>query len=119
MFWKFVKQHNPSVALIEATANGPALYARIRNKARFEIRLITPRRASKAARLNAHIEKIRAKQIFLPQYAPWRQAFIDEIAGYPRDFDDQLDAMTQYLDYMDTKPTIMPAPRRGVVARPT
>jgi predicted phage terminase large subunit-like protein len=119
MFWKFVKRHNPSVALIEATANGPALYARIRNKARFDIRLITPRRASKAVRLNAHIEKIHAKQIFLPQCAPWRQAFIDEIAGYPSDFDDQLDAMTQYLDYMDTKPTIKPAPRRGVVARPT
>jgi predicted phage terminase large subunit-like protein len=119
MFWKFVRRHRPGVALIEATANGPALYARVQNRARFEIRLITPRRASKAARLNAHVEKIQAKRIFLPQEAHWRLAFIDEIASYPGDFDDQLDAMTQYLDYMDSNPTITPAPPRGIVARPT
>ena len=119
MFWKFVKRHRPSVALIEATANGPALHARVQKKARFEIRLITPRRAPKAARLNAHIEKIQNKQIFLPQGAPWRPAFIDEIVGHPGDFDDQLDAMTQYLDFMDSKPTIKPAPPRGIVGRPT
>jgi phage terminase large subunit-like protein len=70
-------------------------------------------------RLNAHIEKIQTRQIFLPQDAPWRLAFIDEIAGYPGEFDDQLDAMTQYLDFMDSKPTIKPAPPRGIVARPT
>src|SRR5258705_9770338 len=35
------------------------------------------------------------------------------------EFDDQLDAMTQYLDFMDSKPTIKPAPRRGIVGRPT
>jgi predicted phage terminase large subunit-like protein len=119
MFWKFATRHRPSVALIEATANGPALYARIQNKARFEVRLVTPRRAPKAARLNAHIEKIQNKQIFLLQGAPWRPAFIDEIVGFPGEFDDQLDAMTQYLDFMDTKPTIKPAPQRGIVARPT
>jgi predicted phage terminase large subunit-like protein len=119
MFWNFVKRLRPSVALIEATANGPALYARIRNKARFDVRLIAPRRASKAARLNTHIEKIQAKRIFLPQEAPWRFAFIDEIVGYPGEFDDQLDAMTQYLDFMDSKPTIKPAPPRAIAARPT
>ena len=119
MFWKFVRRYRPSVALIEATANGPALFARIQNKARFVVRPITPRRASKAARLNAHIEKIQGKQIFLPQEAPWRLAFINEIVGFPGEFDDQLDAMTQYLDFMDSKPTIKPAPQRGIVARPT
>jgi len=119
MFWKFATRHRPSVALIEATANGPALYARVQNKARFEVRLVTPRRAPKAARLNAHIEKIQNKQIFLLQGAPWRPAFIDEIVGFPGEFDDQLDAMTQYLDFMDSKPTIKPVPPRGIVARPT
>jgi predicted phage terminase large subunit-like protein len=117
-FWKFVTRHRPGVALIEATANGPALYARIQNKARCEVRLITPRRASKAMRLNAHIEKINTKQIFLPQAAAWRPGFIEVIAGYG-EFDDQLDAMTQYFDFMDSNPTIRPAPPRAIVARPT
>lgn len=118
-FWKFVKRYNPSVALIEATANGPALYARVRNKARFELRLITPRRASKAERFNAHVEKIRAKRVFLPMYAPWRHAFLDEITNFPGEFDDQIDAMTQYFDFADTNPTIKPPRARAIVARPT
>jgi predicted phage terminase large subunit-like protein len=117
-FWRFVKRNNPSVALIEKTANGPALYAAIRQKVRFEITLIIPRDA-KAHRLARHHPKIRAKKIYLPADAIWRGSFIDEIVGFPGEFDDQVDAMTQYLDYMGTKPLIpMPRPRESGIAVP-
>ena len=118
-FWLFVRKYSPSVALIENTANGPALYARVRQKAKFGLKLITPRRVSKAVRFNDHLPKIRNKHIHLPENAIWREAFIAEVVGFPGEFDDQVDAMTQYLDFMDTDPVIPPPPparATGVVA---
>jgi predicted phage terminase large subunit-like protein len=112
-FWWFVRKYNPSVALLENTANGPALYSMVRRKANFEIKLITPRRDSKAVRFNDHLPKIRNKHIHLPEFAIWREAFIAEIIAFPGEFDDQVDAMTQYLDFMETDP-IIPAPRPRV-----
>lgn len=113
-FWSFVRKHNPSVALIEDTANGPALHAAIRHKAKFKLELVTPRRDSKGARLNDHLPKIRGKRIYLPEFASWRNAFINEVVAFPGEFDDQVDAMTQYLDFMDNWPTIPPAPVRAL-----
>lgn len=115
-FWGFVKRYRPSVALIEKTASGPALYAAIKQKARFTLNLVVPR-TSKAERLHNHTAKIRGKRIYLPEAALWRDAFIDEVVRFPADFDDQVDAMTQYLDFMDTKPIIPKQPPRdsGIV----
>ena len=62
-FWSFMRKHNPSLALIENTANGPALIVEARRKARFEIKAVTPRRESKAARFHDHVPKIRRKLI--------------------------------------------------------
>ena len=76
----------------------------------FEIKLVTPRRDSKAVRFNDHLPKIRNKHIHLPEFAIWREAFVDEVIAFPGEFDDQVDAMTQYLDFMETDP-IIPAPR--------
>jgi predicted phage terminase large subunit-like protein len=98
------------MALIENTANGPALYSAVRRKAKFEIKLITPRQDSKAVRLHDHLPKIRNKHIHLPESAIWGEAFIAEIVAFPGEFDDQVDAMTQYLDFMETDP-IIPPPR--------
>ena len=121
-FWLFVRKFNPSVALIENTANGPALHAAVRKKAKFKLQLVTPRRDSKAGRLNDHLPKIRNKRVYLPESSVWREAFINEVIGFPSEFDDQVDAMTQYLDFMDGNPIIPPPPTRatGVVvfARP-
>jgi predicted phage terminase large subunit-like protein len=109
-FWRFVRKYNPSIALIENTANGPALYSMVRRKVHFEIKLITPRRDSKAVRFHDHLPKIRNKHIHLPESAIWREAFIAEVIAFPGEFDDQVDAMTQYLDFMETNP-IIPAMR--------
>jgi predicted phage terminase large subunit-like protein len=115
-FWRFVKKYRPSVVLIEKTADGPALYARVWEKAKrrnIEIKLIVPS-GPKAIRFNNHLPKIRGKKIFLPENALWREEFIAEVIGFPGPFDDQVDAMTQYLDFMDTDPVIPPRPTREV-----
>jgi predicted phage terminase large subunit-like protein len=114
-FWLLARTYKPSVALIENTANGPALHARVAPKARFKIELITPRDA-KAVRFKQHVPKIRNKQIYLPEFAVWRQPFIDEVVGFPAEFDDQVDAMSQYLDFMDTHPVIPPPQTRAMAA---
>jgi predicted phage terminase large subunit-like protein len=113
-FWLFVRRYNPSVALIENTANGPALYAMVRRKAKFELKVITPRHESKAARFNDHLPKIRNKRVHLPENAIWREAFIAEIVNFPDEFDDQVDAMTQYFDFMETNPIIPPPLVRAI-----
>ena len=114
-FWKFVKKHNPSVALIERGVNGWSLHAAVQRKAqsRFSLHLITPRRAPKAVRLSTHMPKLCGQKIYLPETATWREAFIDEVVNFPGDFDDQVDAMTQYLDFIDSCPTIPKAPMRA------
>ena len=107
-FWKLVRKYNPSIALIENTADGPALRALVHRKARFELRLINPR-DSKADRLHRHLRKIRGRQIFLPADAVWRSWFISEVVGFPGEFDDRVDTMTQYLDFADTG-EVLPQP---------
>jgi predicted phage terminase large subunit-like protein len=114
-FWRFVRKYNPSIALIENTADGPALRALVHRKARFELRLINPG-DSKADRLNRHLRKIRGKQIFLPADAVWRGWFVSEVVGFPGDFDDRVDTMTQYLDFADTGEVLgQPQPRSTCV----
>ena len=113
-FWLLVRKYNPSVALIENTANGPALYAAVKKKAKFDLRLVVTRRDSKAARLNDHLPKIRNRRIYLPNSAVWREYFINEVIAFPSEFDDQVDAMTQYLDFIDKKPFIPPPPTRAI-----
>jgi predicted phage terminase large subunit-like protein len=115
-FWFFVKKWHPSIALIEDTANGPALYSAVRRKARFELRRVKPGEA-KAVRFDRHRRKIRTGKIFLPALAAWRTEFIEELVAFPGDFDDRVDAMTQYLDFADAgeRLTLPPARFNGLV----
>lgn len=107
----FISRYRPGAILIEKTASGPALYYATRQRVKVMTKLITPT-DSKAIRLARHHAKIRGKRIHLPIDAPWREAFIDEIVGFPGEFDDQIDAMTQCFDFLDTKPLIPPQPPR-------
>jgi predicted phage terminase large subunit-like protein len=115
-FWRFARKYNPSVILIEDTANGPALHAAVRRKATFDLKLVPPPRDSKAVRFNRHLSKIRKGRIFLPDGAAWRAEFVNEIIGFPGQFDDQVDAMTQYFDFMDGDPIIPPPRTRAMPA---
>jgi predicted phage terminase large subunit-like protein len=111
-FWRFVRKYNPGLVLIENTADGAALRALVHRKARFELGHINPRE-SKIDRLNRHLRKIRGKQIFLPADAIWRGSFVSEIVGFPSEFDDRVDAMTQYLDFADTGEVLRQPPPRS------
>ncbi len=50
-------------------------------------------------RVQSH--KIEGGQVFLPEQAPWLEDFLDEVRRFPNGaHDDQIDAMSQFLDYI-------------------
>jgi phage terminase large subunit-like protein len=115
----FCKRYNPSAALIERAANG---YALIRDSKRRRRRLrvaeIATDRRSKTARLVPHLETIRAGRIKLPRDADFVDNYIAEFAASKRTTFDQVDATTQYLEWIAKQPPLLvPPPRAVAVAR--
>lgn len=84
--------------LVEDTANGPAVIATLRHQIAGLV-AVSPA-GGKLSRVNAIAPLIEAGNVYLPAAAaaPWRDAFIDECAAFPRGaHDDQVDAMSQAL----------------------
>jgi predicted phage terminase large subunit-like protein len=116
-YWSFVRNFRPSVALIEATANGPALISEAKRRAIWRVVEIMPDGRSKAARLLAHLLLIRRGRIQLPEAAAWRADYIKEFVDFPSvSFDDQIDATTQYLDWITANPVPAPLPQRAIAS---
>jgi predicted phage terminase large subunit-like protein len=116
-YWYFVRHFRPSVVLIEATANGPALISEAKRRSTPIVVEITPDGRSKAARLLTHVSLIRASRIRLPESAMWRADYVNELVGFPSaPFDDQVDATTQYLDWIAANPVPAPLPQRAIAA---
>jgi len=117
--YRFMKRRfRPSVALIEATANGPALIDYAKRKQFVRVVAITPDNRSKKARLVRHIRLIQGRRLHLPADASWRLDFIKEFVDFPSGtFDDQVDAAVQYLDWIADNPIpgLPPKPALGVV----
>jgi predicted phage terminase large subunit-like protein len=110
----FLRKLRPSTVLIEDTANGSALIAEAKRKSWVDVISITPDGRSKAARLLDHVSTIRKKRIHLLDGADWRHAFVRELIEFPGEFDDQVDAMSQYLAFMATNPHLEPPPERAL-----
>ena len=86
--------------LVERTANGPALIAKLKRKWPKRVHDITPR-GSKASRLRPHIEAILAGRIYLPLDAPFCARFVQEFVEFPHGrHTDQVDAFSQYMDWV-------------------
>jgi predicted phage terminase large subunit-like protein len=112
-YWAFVRKYRPVVALIEATANGPALIDDARRRPRVQVIDVSPDGRSKADRLRNHLGIIKTRRIHLAEGRSWKDEFINEFIAFPSSaFDDQVDATTQYLDWIKTNPPLnLPAPR--------
>ena len=56
----------------------------------------------KEARLRGVVHLIESGRLWLPATVPWVEEFIDECAAFPGgQYDDQVDQMTQALEYME------------------
>jgi predicted phage terminase large subunit-like protein len=106
---KFIKRFRPSLILIEATGQGPSLEAEVRPQHGMHVQFVTPV-GPKVERLRRHRKLIRKRRIHIPERAFWREEFLDELTLFPNaGADDQVDALTQYLDYATGNP---PPPAR-------
>ena len=71
-------------------------------------------RDSKLTRLRSHITVILDGKIALPESAEWRQDYVAEFVEFPKSkFSDQVDATTQFLEFMATNPTLKTVERSG------
>ena len=101
---RFIRKFRPSVVLVEASGQGPALMSDIKIQTGMEVVQVSPTE-NKVDRLRRHRHTIRSGLVQLPDSAPWRQDFINELILFPlTEFDDQVDAMTQFLDWISSNP---------------
>ena len=61
---------------------------------------IVPRDA-KTVRFRRHVEKILAGRVRVPKNASFTETFVRELVKFPHGHDDQVDAMTQFMDWLE------------------
>ena len=90
-----------TVKLIENKANGPAVISTLKDSVPGIIPIQV--RGSKEARLAGVSGMIEAGNVYIPapHVCHWVDDFVEEIITFPSSSDDQVDAMTQALDYLN------------------
>jgi predicted phage terminase large subunit-like protein len=112
--WLFIRKYQPSAVLIEDTGQGPSLRSEIKPRNGMELVPITPL-GDKVERLRRHRRAIRRGLVQLPEGAAWRAEFISEATQFPYGpFDDQMDALSQYLDWIAKHPNLKERPPRAI-----
>lgn len=92
------KYPNRHSILIEDKANGSAIIAMLKHEIG-GIVAITPKE-SKVGRANAITGIVEGGNVYLPEYAEFTQAFIEEFASFPNGVhDDMVDACTQFINH--------------------
>ena len=113
---QFVRQYRPTAILIEATGNGPALLSDIRPQLGMEVISVTPR-DDKVTRLRRHRNTLRSGVVVLPETAQWKDEFLEEVVLFPYGaYDDQVDAMTQFLDWIALHPNLRKRPLQALMS---
>jgi predicted phage terminase large subunit-like protein len=107
-----VRRYPPAMILVEDTANGSALLAQAQQRLPHNLMGVVPE-GSKFDRLRRHYNTIQRGRILLPRSADWAADWIEEIVAFPNGtHDDQVDALSMYLDFMATRPVLI-APEGG------
>jgi predicted phage terminase large subunit-like protein len=111
----FIRKYRPSAILIEGTGQGPSLFSEIGPQKGMEVVMITPA-GDKVERLRMHRRTLRRGLIHLAQDALWYHEFIDEATHFPDGpFNDQMDAMSQYLSWIGENPNVNKRPPMALV----
>lgn len=91
---------NPSIVLVEDKASGQSLVQDIRFDTRIPIIAVKADK-SKITRASVITGVVESGRCFLPTYAPWLKAFLDEHDEFPGGtFDDQVDTTSIALAYL-------------------
>jgi len=103
------KEWKPNAILVEDKASGQSLIQELQYQSALPIISISVDR-DKMARAQAITPLIEAGKVFLPESAPWLDAYVDELAAFPTGVhDDAVDSTTQALNYLrhQTEHTVM------------
>lgn len=93
-------RHNPNGCLIELAASGYAVYQMLRQKIPGVIG-VKPHGKSKVARANGTVPVVEAGNVYLPESAPWLDAFLNEFSLFPASKnDDMVDAVSMCINHM-------------------
>lgn len=97
------KKHNADATLIEDTELGRALEQDLRRGGELRPLRIRPQ-FDKEARLLAQSVRFEARQVHVPQEAPWLADYIQELMAFPNGrHDDQVDSTSQALHYLTSR----------------
>ena len=89
-----------SVVIVEEKASGIQLIQELGRELRMRP-YSPPSGADKLVRLHIQTDKFASGRVLLPTRAPWLQAYIAELTGFPNTkYDDQVDSTTQFLDFI-------------------
>ncbi|MFA4871305.1 MAG: phage terminase large subunit [Pedobacter sp.] len=96
-------REKPNEVLIEKKASGHGLIQNLKRATTIPVKPIEVH-ADKTARLTSVSGLFEAGKVFLPENASWVSDFVEEICLFPNGIhDDQVDAVTQILEYMRGK----------------
>ncbi len=99
-FTTLAEQWKPNTILIEDRASGQQLIQDMRRETQLPILARNPK-SDKVTRFAAVSALIEAGRVALPKHANWLPDFEAEICSFPGSpHDDQVDALTQYLDWL-------------------
>jgi phage terminase large subunit-like protein len=110
---RIIKKTRPAAVLVEHATHGGALLSILRTKFT-NVRFIPVEpKGSKSERLDRHRSTIRSGKISL-QSGDWVAKYIEEFVTHAA-HSDQIDATTQYLDFMAINPVLKPLPARATI----
>jgi predicted phage terminase large subunit-like protein len=91
---------NPTNILIEDKASGQSLIQELRAGTTLPVRPVKVEH-DKLTRAHAVTPLIESGKVFIPEWASWRDSFLDECAAFPNgQFDDCVDSVTQALNFL-------------------
>ncbi len=97
---RMAEEFLPHVVLIEDKASGQQLLQDLKRETSLPL-IAVMSSTNKITRFAAVSAIIESGRVYLPHHASWLSAFEDEILQFPHGkHDDQVDALTQFLDFM-------------------
>lgn len=104
-------RHETAAILIEDKASGQSLLQDLRSDTKLPVIGINPT-SDKVVRFAAVTAMIEAGRVILPENAKWLSNFESEISNFPLvPNDDQVDSVSQYLNWVKSKAKITPSIR--------
>ncbi len=99
-FYALAERFKPHAILIEDRASGQQLLQDARRENALPLIAVNPK-GDKVTRFAAVTALMEAGRVLLPEQAPWLADFESELFSFPAGaHDDQVDAFTQYLDWL-------------------